>query len=68
VQVTPFSNLSGRTFWVNRDLDNDTFTIRLSAARGRPAAFGWVVVESDLVETEATDETEAAVETEAVDE
>ena len=53
VTVTPFANLRDRAFWVTRDLEADTFTIRLSASRGSATPFSWLIVESGIAETAA---------------
>jgi hypothetical protein len=53
ILVTPNANIGGRAFWVARDLDADTFTIRLSDSRKRGTPFSWLIVESGLVEPEA---------------
>jgi hypothetical protein len=50
VMVTSFSNLRGSSYWVTRDLEADTFTIRLSQPRRPVMAFSWLIVESGLIE------------------
>jgi hypothetical protein len=58
VIVTPYASIRDRGFWVTRDLDADTFTIRISAPRNLVTPFSWLVVESGLVppDTEVTTE------------
>jgi hypothetical protein len=53
IMVTPFGNLFGRDFWVTWDLEDDTFTIRISKTRNRATPFSWLVVENDAVAAEA---------------
>jgi len=54
IAVTPFVNLRDVSYWVQRDLDADTFTIRLSAPLRRAVPFGWLIVESGLAAPEAS--------------
>jgi hypothetical protein len=56
VVVTPFSNLRGVDYWITRDLEADTFTIRLSESRRPATPFSWLIVESDTFEVETTTE------------
>jgi hypothetical protein len=53
VAVTPFGNLRDRAYWVTRDLEADTFMIRLSSPRDRVTPFSWLIVESGMTEAEA---------------
>jgi hypothetical protein len=56
IVVTPYATLRDVTYWVSRDLEADTFSIKLSAPLRRSTPFGWFVVESGLLPSEpATD-------------
>ncbi len=57
VVVTPFANLRGADYWVTRDIENDTFTIRMSETRKRATPFSWLIVESGMMEEQPVDET-----------
>ena len=61
IVAAPFGNLRGRSFWVTRGIENDTFTIRLSGPRGQATPFAWIVVENDELRASA-DAAVAAVE------
>ena len=56
IVVTPYANLRDVSYWVSRDLEADTFSIKLSAPLRRTTPFSWFVVESGLLPPEpATD-------------
>jgi hypothetical protein len=55
VVVTPFANLRGRSFWVTRDIEADTFMVRLSDPRNVATPFSWAIVESGLTAPEPAD-------------
>ena len=45
VLLTARTNLSGRTLWYTTKAAANTFTIRMSASRGRPTNIAWLLVE-----------------------
>jgi hypothetical protein len=67
VMVTPFANTKKSAYWVTRDLEGDTFTIRMSPTLKQATPFSWLIVESGLepptkaepAEEDATDEESA---------
>jgi hypothetical protein len=45
ILVTPHTNLRGRSFWVTRSQEGDTFQIHISRARGSQSGFSWLMIE-----------------------
>ncbi|MFV2064344.1 MAG: hypothetical protein ACC726_12650 [Chloroflexota bacterium] len=45
ILLTPNVDLGKRSFWVRKDDDADTFTVRISSKRGSDADFGWLMIE-----------------------
>jgi len=67
IVASPFVNLRDRSYWVTRDIEGDTFTIRLSNTRNTPTPFSWLLVENEvlLAEAEAAQAQAEAAEEEA---
>ncbi|MEX1335253.1 MAG: hypothetical protein AB1Z66_08145 [Candidatus Limnocylindrales bacterium] len=65
IVATPFVNLRDRAYWVTRDLEGDTFTIRMSNTRGTPTPFGWVIVENDMLREAVEAAAQAAADAQA---
>jgi hypothetical protein len=45
ILVTPHTNLRGRSFWVSRSPETDTFQIHISRARSSQSGFSWLMIE-----------------------
>jgi Collagen triple helix repeat (20 copies) len=67
VSVTPFANLRDVSYWVTRDVVNDTFTIRMSAKRNPRTPFSWIIVQNEALEQQVQAALDAAAEAGASD-
>jgi hypothetical protein len=54
VPLTPMDDVGERSLWFRKNVNTDTFTIRMSATRGRATRVAWLALERGLASDQPT--------------